>query len=108
MANNESDERRAKLEAAYETQKAVFDSALSHYLVADGGRNVQKFGSIGKEATYADFQTALNNDSNIASSFLNADNKAGELYGGAVTSLEVLQRGAAFYATSAVYAAAAV
>ena len=89
--NNKTPKKR---EEARKVQLEILKSdSLRGLVVAGAGRNKSRYGEIGEQATHdIDYLDALSNPDKYsgqitANAFLKAEQEAGELYGGAVTSL---------------------
>ena len=89
---------------ARNTQLKILKSdSLKNLVIASAGRDTGKYGEVGEKATHdINYLSSLSNPDKhvgniIASSFLNAEQEAGELYGGAVTPLHLLKTAEAFY-----------
>ncbi|PIO07698.1 hypothetical protein COU59_02895 [Candidatus Pacearchaeota archaeon CG10_big_fil_rev_8_21_14_0_10_34_12] len=90
-------------ESARKTQLDILKSkSLKSLVVADAARDLRKHGDVGKELTHADYISVMSNPDGYLSqvltgAFLNAENEAGEHYGGAVTPIQILQTAKGFY-----------
>ena len=98
--NNQTPEQK---EEVRKTQLAILQSdSLRGFVVANAGRDISKYGEVGRSSTHGAYLSSLSNPDEylgriLSNSFLGAEQKSGEMYGGAVTPIELLKTAEAFY-----------
>lgn len=103
MAENNTELTQEQREEQRRTQLAILGSdSLRNLVVAGVGRDISKYGEVGKQSTHGRYLNALSSPDEylghiLASSFLKAEQESGELYGGAVTPLHLLNTAKNFY-----------
>ena len=103
MAETETKKTEKEREDARNSQLNLLgDSGLKGLVIANAGRNSQLYGELGKQSTHNIYLETLSNPTELVSkmivnTILAAEQKSGELYGGAFIPAELLNMTRNFY-----------